>query len=144
MQFADLRLLSGDVYVKYISLAESYQGTEDINIDIRDVGIENIRDDLDGVRRIKGTYEAQNIWIEMRPYSASSDAESERIIPPVKLLRKLRKMVQFCTPYCLGYVDDKRNHYHGIVFAKPEHVASFETPTTLRTLLDEKMPPLGD
>jgi hypothetical protein len=140
-----------DSFVHSLDLKQSVEEIHDIRIELDDIRTIVKWEDIDEAERTEGTYDNRSVWIEWKmPEPSVGHAYGtdklvhERITTLAALLREMNKIVQFRAPECLGYFEDEENGRYGFVFAKPEHVASNESPITLRSLLSEEMPPLAD
>ncbi|KAF2632385.1 hypothetical protein BU25DRAFT_487892 [Macroventuria anomochaeta] len=139
-----------DSFVDALDLNQSAEEIHDTKIELADIKTNTKWDDIDEADRTEGTYHHKSVWIEWKlpeqgPVQTNgTDLIHERITTLATLLREMNKIVQFRAPECLGYFEDEDNGRYGFVFAKPEHVASNESPTTLHSLLSKEMPPLAD
>lgn len=129
---------------------ESAEEIQDTRIELSNIQIAGNLDDIDDAERTAGVYDGRGIWIEWKmpelsPHQANGTGKvHERITTLAALLVEMNRIVQFRAPKCLGLLEDKGNGRYGFVFAKPDEVASDESPTTLLSLLTEDMPPLAD
>ena len=134
-----------------LDLNQSVEEIHDTKIELDDIRAIGKWEDIDEAERTEGTYDNRSVWIEWKMpepsvghVNGTDKLVHERITTLAALLREMNKIVKFRAPECLGYFEDEDNGRYGFVFAKPEHVASNESPTTLRSLLSEEMPPLAD
>ena len=100
----------------------------------------------------------QHVWIEWKAYNTKYDRSLDQHVPLPKDMKRIKDLVsllqsekpmQFCTPHCLGFFNDRedtrdsdRNARFGLVFEKPKERSS---PVSLRQMIyTEPKPSLTD
>ena len=90
----------------------------------------------------------QHVWIEWKSYNTKYDRSLEQHVPVPKHLKRIKDLVsllqsekpmQFCTPHCLGFFNDRddikdsdHNARFGLIFEKPPEKSS---PVSLRQMI---------